>query len=382
MKKSLSKILVGMMLFGATINCAIAKDYSDLSKSHWAYNEINTLTDQGILVGYPDGKFRPDEPASRAEFANMSILALNQEHALLVENYDFEDVPYHHWAFENIQRAVMFDLIKPQGKEFRPEDTISKAEAVSIITSAINTQNVAISPATAMRALKKYSDYNQIPTSLLVPAGMSEILKMTAQAPESGSKFEPNRKITRAEVAVNLFNMRRAAKENPNKKLEAAMQPVKAEGIRIRGVKINDVIATIPAGTIIPVSLINKFSSQENQVGDVFVSKTIDNIVTRENYLLIAKGSKITGVVTEVKPGRYFIRNAKVKLDTKGISTCRGQHTALVGDVNIITDDNFLMKIFRLIFKGRKINYEVGETVFVKLNNPIKVDLTKTWILN
>ena len=47
----------------------MAKTFSDVSKDFWAYDAITELAEQGILNGYEDGTFRPDEPITRAEAA-------------------------------------------------------------------------------------------------------------------------------------------------------------------------------------------------------------------------------------------------------------------------------------------------------------------------
>ena len=40
-------------------------DYAD----HWAYKDIVWAKDKGLMQGYPDGSFRPDQPVTRAELA-------------------------------------------------------------------------------------------------------------------------------------------------------------------------------------------------------------------------------------------------------------------------------------------------------------------------
>ncbi|WBW50610.1 S-layer homology domain-containing protein [Peptoniphilus equinus] len=47
-----------------------AKTFSDVSKDgqfQWIYNELNTLSDQGVFGGYPEGDFRPQNPVSFLE---------------------------------------------------------------------------------------------------------------------------------------------------------------------------------------------------------------------------------------------------------------------------------------------------------------------------
>lgn len=40
-------------------------------KGHWAEEAINYAKEQGLMVGYPDGNFRPDEPCTRAQIAEI-----------------------------------------------------------------------------------------------------------------------------------------------------------------------------------------------------------------------------------------------------------------------------------------------------------------------
>lgn len=48
--------------------------YPDVPKDHWAYDSIELLSKEGIIGGYEDGKFHPDEPATRGQIAKMLAL--------------------------------------------------------------------------------------------------------------------------------------------------------------------------------------------------------------------------------------------------------------------------------------------------------------------
>lgn len=49
-------------------------------KGHWAYDEIEAMVNQGILDGYPDGSFRPNEPVKVDQFIKMLILSYSEQH--------------------------------------------------------------------------------------------------------------------------------------------------------------------------------------------------------------------------------------------------------------------------------------------------------------
>ena len=45
--------------------------FSDVSEERWSYQEITALIEGGILKGYPDGTFRPEQFLSRGEMAHL-----------------------------------------------------------------------------------------------------------------------------------------------------------------------------------------------------------------------------------------------------------------------------------------------------------------------
>lgn len=226
-----------------TMSC-FAKDFIDMSLSHWASKEIQTLEKDNIIVGYPDGSFKPDQPATRAEFATMAVKALRQDRSHPGEMFYFSDLTDAHWAYNNIQRACAFDLIKGfPDNTFKPEDNISKAEAVAMMISAVNTQDLTLIQAKDI--LKVYNDADKIPDWAILAAAKSEKLGITRHIPQTYDIFDPDKKITRAEIAADLYQMKEQAKIHPNFKLA----PKKGEGIVLDNVSVDGTIATIPKGT-------------------------------------------------------------------------------------------------------------------------------------
>ena len=82
------KLLKGMVALGVLLmlNNPAQAFYTDMNESHWAYQSIKFLTEIGVVVGYPDGTYKPDIPVTRAEFASMAIKALGQEDATVTQD--------------------------------------------------------------------------------------------------------------------------------------------------------------------------------------------------------------------------------------------------------------------------------------------------------
>lgn len=68
--KTTLKLALGAVLSAAVIMPAVAQDnFPDVPGEHWAYEALARMKREGLLVGYPDGLFRGNRPASRYEMA-------------------------------------------------------------------------------------------------------------------------------------------------------------------------------------------------------------------------------------------------------------------------------------------------------------------------
>ena len=88
------KLMQGLFVFClmCVFNAPANAFYTDMDESHWCYQSIKFLTEIGVLVGYPDGTYKPDIPVSRAEFASMVIKSLGQENATVSQPIDYKDI--------------------------------------------------------------------------------------------------------------------------------------------------------------------------------------------------------------------------------------------------------------------------------------------------
>lgn len=388
MKKNLVKLLLG--LFVLTFSFAIATTaeakpkqslFPDVSTSHWAFAQIKELSQKGVIVGYPDGSFKPDSNVTRAEFASMAIWALGQQHTTVAQPVHFTDITPSFWAYDMIQRALYFDLIScpEQGKPFRPDDAVSHAEAVSVIVNALTTSN--ISEQKAREVLHNYVDLASTPKWFLIPAGKAEILNMNVHVPNTPLALNANKPATRAEIAVLLKNMMEQAKLNPNRKLAEAMRKKTGAGFVIPEAYVQGSIGTIPAGCVVPIQLGNGISSQTSELGELYMAKAPQNYVTKENFILIYKGTDLQGQLVDVKKGRLFIRNGVLVLTNDTMTTLNDQRVTFKATGDVTIKKNWFIAFLRKVFKGEKLKVYPQGTVFVKLLQPLKIDLTNGWVL-
>ncbi len=109
------------------------KVYSDLSNSNPNFNYIKYLSQRGIIAGFPDGSFQPEESLNRAQAAVILVKAMGLEISPASE-MSFKDVGKDHWAATYIDSCVKAGYIKgyPDGS-FQPEEKLSRAQGISLV---------------------------------------------------------------------------------------------------------------------------------------------------------------------------------------------------------------------------------------------------------
>lgn len=73
--------------------------YTDVTKGHWAFSEIQSLYDQSLIKGYSNGTFQPEASITRAEAATIIARALN---LTTTKDSSFKDVSKSHYAYSAI----------------------------------------------------------------------------------------------------------------------------------------------------------------------------------------------------------------------------------------------------------------------------------------
>lgn len=109
--------------------------FPDLN-GHWSEKYVIPLVEKGVIKGYPDGTFGPDFQIKRCEIAAIMARALTLPP--IVGKPTFSDIDTTHWAFGFVETSVSRGLIKgyPDGT-FRPENQATRAEACAIIARSL-----------------------------------------------------------------------------------------------------------------------------------------------------------------------------------------------------------------------------------------------------
>jgi hypothetical protein len=196
MKKTIATIATVLLAATLAPAAVFGAQFSDLPSTHWAYNAVVSMSEVGIVSGYPDGTFKPSGTVTYGEFIKMAYIAqggdeldaeggdwavpyyeaaadaglfarheipnaklpdpIPREYMALVLSNALGDVeiPDYDAVIEklaDVERNAphVYDIVKaaalglitgyPDGT-FRPEGTLTRAEAATVISRLMNTE--------------------------------------------------------------------------------------------------------------------------------------------------------------------------------------------------------------------------------------------------
>jgi parallel beta-helix repeat protein len=166
-------------------------------QGQWAQAYIEALAARGIIGGFPDGSYRPNEPVTRAQFAAIVAKAFNPTAKRAGAN--FGDVPSNFWANQVIQTAYRGGFLSGYpGQVFQPGQQISRLEALVSLSSGLNLA------AGQPTVLTRYQDQAQIPSWAQGAIAAATQRNIVVNFPNI-NQLNPNQPATRADIAALVY---------------------------------------------------------------------------------------------------------------------------------------------------------------------------------
>jgi uncharacterized surface protein with fasciclin (FAS1) repeats len=174
---------------------------SDVTSDYWARPFIQTLADNNVISGFPDGSFRPNQSVTRAEFAALIQKAFgNQNRVRQLSAGGFSDVPAGYWAAAAIQNAYEIGFLSGYpGNVFRPNQQIPKVEAIVSISNGLG-----LSASDTSVLNTSYSDASAIPNYAVSSVAAATQANLVVNYPDV-KQLNPQQALTRAEAAALLY---------------------------------------------------------------------------------------------------------------------------------------------------------------------------------
>jgi hypothetical protein len=208
---------------------------SDIT-GHWASAQINNWLEKGLIRGYEDDSFKPDNNMSRAEF----VAVLNRALGLTAKTkVVFSDVSANAWYADNVEKAQAAAYISGyEDNTFRPDNLITRVEVAKILSAVLKLKNYEDST-----QLNGYQDAGNIPQWGKESLNSAIVEKYFQGYPDN--TIRPINHISRAEAVTVLYQAmgtvyNAAGVYGPEKDATAIKGnvTVSSAGVNIRNTKI------------------------------------------------------------------------------------------------------------------------------------------------
>ena len=130
----MAQILCGLLENGNGYTPGTEPAFTDVGTDRPEYASVEQLASAGVLSGYGDGTFRPDEPVTRSEMVTSlcRLMGVDQVTALA-----FPDVGAEHWAMGSVAAAMASGWLSGyQDGGFYPDAPLTRAEAAVLLNRA------------------------------------------------------------------------------------------------------------------------------------------------------------------------------------------------------------------------------------------------------
>ena len=124
---------------GTAVQTTPASVFTDIV-DHWAQASVESMYAKGIINGFGDGTFKPEQNVTRAEFVKMIAMIIGLD---VTGDADFADVDDNSWYNGYVAAAVNAGIVKgtDEGK-FNPDLYITRQDAAVMLARVLNYKGV------------------------------------------------------------------------------------------------------------------------------------------------------------------------------------------------------------------------------------------------
>jgi len=173
--------------------------FSDVLRTHDSYVSLTYLNEIGVLGGYADGTFKPENPINRAEVLKVILQGAKVTVPETVTDAVFPDVAKDAWFAKFVLQAKTMGIVTGNAKDgtFTPARQVNKAEYLKmlLVANGIKSEALTVTENVALDVLKDawFAPY------------MSYALKAGIITKDAKGNLNPTQLLTRAQVADMMY---------------------------------------------------------------------------------------------------------------------------------------------------------------------------------
>ncbi len=192
--------------------------FTDIA-GHWGQSIINEAASLGVVGGYPEGNFLPDNLMKREEFFKLITNVLTEKPDTSATKISFSDVDPAEWYVPTIKTAVAAGITQGyQDGTFGIGQMISRQEAAKVVATVVDTSNLdTTKTASTARDAATIGEWALPYVNIMFQKGYMR--------GDNEGNFRPTMALTRAEAATLLLNVKKLEKVIKGPAQSAVNQP-------------------------------------------------------------------------------------------------------------------------------------------------------------
>lgn len=339
--KQLSTMFLTFALLFTSVSFAVAKDYTDIPEDYWAATEIEDVVSNKIVPIYGDNTFKPLESITRVDWTTMLLRALGLSEAPVTAQPKYSDVAKETLGYDSIARSDQFGLIYGYTNgEFKPQQYITKAEAASILSHITKDSDVNLDILSQFTDNEQIPSWAKAPFAKAIKYGLYVNYPNDKELNPNRLLNRAEAAVLLSKLKKTLNLVEEDKKSDDIKPLADAEEYVlSVEHLDNLGIAAVDRVSitnkrrVILAKNVFEVSFVDSFNSAQHQVGDEIPFYFKKDIVTKEGTLLIPANTKLFATIEELTPTQWKNKNAEVYLHFTKMVTPNGKETPFIARV-------------------------------------------------
>jgi len=205
--KTIAALLTGalvLFLFSVVTINADGLNNSDELKGHWAEESMRSWIEDGLLNGFEDGSYRPEQAVTRSQF----IALMDRLFAITGgQDISFTDLKKSHWAHAQITNAVHNGYVKGYSDgSFKPDQKMSRQEAALMVAAYLQLE--------LKEQVSHDAFYDAKDIATWSSTAIAALLKENIMTGFGNGNFAPKANMTRAQAITLLSQANNYAKQD------------------------------------------------------------------------------------------------------------------------------------------------------------------------
>jgi S-layer homology domain len=172
--------------------------FTDVPDQYFGKNKIEVLRSMGVLQDFGGGKFNPNLPVTRGEYAKMLDRAFDRPVSQQV--LEFKDIPTTYPRREALDKSVKMGFMTGYSKTlFKPDEQIPRFQMQISLAKGMGLKP----PASVDKVLEKFGDASKMPK--YAREKMAAAINAGFVVKDDQTKLQPTKATTRGEAAILIY---------------------------------------------------------------------------------------------------------------------------------------------------------------------------------